>query len=75
MNLRDLLDGLAARVIGDAGVSVRAVQSDSRAIQRGDVFVAVRGLRSDGHAFVAAAIERGHKRFLEADQLAGKLSD
>jgi len=59
MNLRDLLDGLAARVIGDAGVSVRAVQSDSRAIQPGDVFVAVRGLRSDGHAFVAAAIERG----------------
>ncbi len=59
MTLRDLLDGLGARVIGDAGVPVGAVQSDSRAIRPGDVFVAVRGLRADGHAFVAAAIERG----------------
>jgi MurE/MurF fusion protein len=59
MTLRDLLDGLAARVIGDGGVAVRAVQSDSRAVEPGDVFVAVRGRRADGHAFVAAAIERG----------------
>ncbi|HSK04881.1 MAG TPA: UDP-N-acetylmuramoyl-L-alanyl-D-glutamate--2,6-diaminopimelate ligase, partial [Kofleriaceae bacterium] len=59
MTLRDLLDGLAARVIGDGGVAVRAVQCDSRAVEPGDVFVAVRGRRADGHAFVAAAIERG----------------
>jgi murE/murF fusion protein len=59
MTLRDLLEGLDARVIGDAAAPVRAVQSDSRAVAPGDVFVAVRGLRSDGHAFVGAAIERG----------------
>ncbi len=35
------------------------MRSDSRAIEPGDVYVAVRGLRADGHAFVAAAIERG----------------
>ncbi|HET9623844.1 MAG TPA: UDP-N-acetylmuramoyl-L-alanyl-D-glutamate--2,6-diaminopimelate ligase, partial [Kofleriaceae bacterium] len=50
----------AARVVGDAAaVTVRAVRSDSRAVEPGDVYVAVRGLRADGHAFVAAAIERG----------------
>jgi len=64
MTLGNLIDPLAgplagARVIGDAGVVVRAVRSDSRAVEPGDVYVAVRGIRADGHAFVAAAIERG----------------
>ncbi|HEX3765462.1 MAG TPA: UDP-N-acetylmuramoyl-L-alanyl-D-glutamate--2,6-diaminopimelate ligase, partial [Kofleriaceae bacterium] len=60
MTLGTLIDGLAgARLIGDPGARVRAVRSDSRAIEPGDVYVAVRGLRADGHAFVAAAVERG----------------
>ncbi|HTR50444.1 MAG TPA: UDP-N-acetylmuramoyl-L-alanyl-D-glutamate--2,6-diaminopimelate ligase [Kofleriaceae bacterium] len=59
MVLRQLIDGLGARLIGDAETAVRAVRDDSRQIEPGDVFVAVRGLHSDGHAFVASAIERG----------------
>ncbi|HEX3477154.1 MAG TPA: UDP-N-acetylmuramoyl-L-alanyl-D-glutamate--2,6-diaminopimelate ligase [Kofleriaceae bacterium] len=60
MTLGTLIDGLAgARLIGDPATPVRAVRSDSRTIEPGDVYVAVRGLRADGHAFVPAAIERG----------------
>ena len=60
MTLKDLLADLADhRVVGDDGISVGAVTSDSREVKRGDVFVALRGLRSDGHAFVPTAIERG----------------
>jgi murE/murF fusion protein len=59
MKLRALIDGLAARVIGDADVEITGVQSDSRAIKAGDVFVAIRGLRSDGHEFVAQVIAQG----------------
>src|SRR5262249_42485292 len=60
MQLRQLIDGLAgARLVGDGDPEVRSVSDDSRAIEAGDVFVAVKGMRSDGHAFAAAAIERG----------------
>jgi murE/murF fusion protein len=60
MTLRQLIDGLAdARLIGDGTVSVREVRGDSREVAAGDVFVAVHGLRSDGHEFLAAAVERG----------------
>jgi murE/murF fusion protein len=60
MTLGSLIDGLAgAHLIGDASTPVRAVRNDSRMIEPGDVYVAVRGLRADGHAFVSAAIERG----------------
>jgi len=58
--LRQLIDGLAgARVVGTAEIEVGAVQDDSRKVGKGEVFVAVRGLRSDGHDFVSTAIERG----------------
>jgi murE/murF fusion protein len=60
MKLRDLLPALSDyRVLGDDGVDVRAIKSDSREIEKGDAFVAVRGIRSDGHAFLGVAIERG----------------
>src|SRR6185436_408026 len=60
MTLGTLIDGLAgARLIGDPGTPIRAVRSDSREVEPGDVYVAIRGLRADGHAFIPAAIERG----------------
>jgi murE/murF fusion protein len=60
MKLRDLLDGLpGATVAGDTGVEVGTVRSDSREVRPGDVFVAVKGIRSDGHAFVKVALDQG----------------
>jgi murE/murF fusion protein len=60
MKLRQLIDGLAgARLIGDGDVEVRAVRDDSRKIGPGDVFVAIKGLRADGHAFAPATVQQG----------------
>lgn len=42
---------------GDAAFD--AVSTDSRAIQAGDLFVALRGERFDGHDFVADCLQRG----------------
>jgi UDP-N-acetylmuramoyl-L-alanyl-D-glutamate--2,6-diaminopimelate ligase len=40
-------------------VNVRAVQYDSRKVERGDLFVAIRGTSVDGHAYIQQAVERG----------------
>lgn len=59
--LRELIKGLDGQEDAPRfeDVEVSAVKSDSRAIGPGDVFVAVRGLSSDGHDFVADASQRG----------------
>jgi len=60
MTLRQLIEGLAgAKLTGDASVEIRGVHDDSRKVGPGDVFVAVKGLRSDGHDFVAKAVAQG----------------
>lgn len=44
---------------GGGSVAVRRVTTDSREAGPGDLFVALRGERFDGHGFVAQALERG----------------
>jgi UDP-N-acetylmuramoyl-L-alanyl-D-glutamate--2,6-diaminopimelate ligase len=58
MTFQQLLDG--AEVLSQSGdASVTGLDYDSRRIQPGDVFVAIRGESSDGNRFIDAAISRG----------------
>ena len=45
---------------GDApNLGIRRVWTDSRTVRRGDLFVALTGVRFDGHQFVADALQKG----------------
>lgn len=44
---------------GDLGMAVGQIRFDSRAVQPGDVFVAVRGAAVDGHQFIETALSKG----------------
>ena len=48
-------------VVGTTDQRVNAIQFDSRKIVAGDVFVAIKGLVSDGHDFIEKAISLGAK--------------
>jgi len=49
----------AERPARDADAAVGDVVTDSRVLREGDLFVALRGPRFDGHAFVREVLERG----------------
>ncbi len=51
--------GLAVELVGDGEVQVRGVRHDSRAVEPGDLFVAISGQQADGARFAASAVERG----------------
>jgi UDP-N-acetylmuramoyl-tripeptide--D-alanyl-D-alanine ligase len=55
----ELASGAGGRWIGAAPAEVRGVSTDSRALPAGALFVALRGERFDGHAFLAAARDAG----------------
>ncbi|MBM4161888.1 MAG: UDP-N-acetylmuramoyl-L-alanyl-D-glutamate--2,6-diaminopimelate ligase [Ignavibacteria bacterium] len=68
MRLAQLLDGVLVtklfqitygRFAVTHDVEIRSLQYDSRKVQRGDCFVAIRGTGADGHRFVGAAINSG----------------
>ncbi len=42
----------------------RGISIDSRTIKRGDLFIALRGVRFDGHQFVQEAMEKGGEGFI-----------
>ena len=60
----ELREVLSVKVLaGDPSPSakrrIRAVSTDSRSIRRGDLFVALRGERFDGHQFIPAVLAKG----------------
>jgi UDP-N-acetylmuramoyl-L-alanyl-D-glutamate--2,6-diaminopimelate ligase len=58
--LRDILYKVAIEsVTGSTETEVHAIHFDSRDIVSNDVFVAIKGTLSDGHAFIEAAIQAG----------------
>ena len=55
--LVDLLPGV--KVIGNVGKTIKDITSDSRVVQEGSLFIALKGIHADGHAFLANAAAGG----------------
>ena len=60
MRLNELVQVLEApEIVGDSEVEITGIQSDSRLVVPGSLFIAVRGTAVDGHTYIGAAIEKG----------------
>jgi UDP-N-acetylmuramoyl-L-alanyl-D-glutamate--2,6-diaminopimelate ligase len=60
MTLGELLSGLNARTLtGDLDTEILGLAYDSRAVQPGFLFFAIRGLREDGNRYIPKAIAKG----------------
>ena len=60
MRLEELARGVPGAVLeGRGDLEVSGIAYDSRRVNPGDLFVAVAGIRSDGHAYAADAVSAG----------------
>lgn len=60
MRLENLLrDICKVTVIGDENKEITGVNIDSRQVQEGHLFIAVKGTQTDGHSYINKAIENG----------------
>ncbi len=46
-------------IIGNTEMEISGVQSDSRKVEKGNIFVATRGTNVNGHNYISPAIEKG----------------
>lgn len=60
MELSDLLKAIQpVRIIGSTDIEITGVNIDSRLIEAGHLFMAMRGTQTDGHAYIPVAIGKG----------------
>ena len=62
MNLKKILigiDGLKAK--GNIDIEIKGIESNSKNIKEGDLFIAIKGFATDGHKYVNDAIAAGAK--------------
>lgn len=58
--LEEIADATGGQILAAAtGITVCGVSTDSRTVKPGELFVALKGERFDGHDFVEAAMEKG----------------
>jgi UDP-N-acetylmuramoyl-tripeptide--D-alanyl-D-alanine ligase len=57
--LRQAAGWTGGRLVGDGGVAVQRVHTDTRTLQAGDLFVALKGERFDANDFIAEARGKG----------------
>lgn len=69
MKLAKLMEGLEYEVLkGNLDVSINNINYDSRKVKDGDMFVCIKGFKSDGHNFIDAAINNGAKVIVCEDE-------
>ena len=60
MLLTDILQNvILLKTTGETEIEITSIQFDSRKVEAGCVFVATKGTASDGHQYIAMAIEKG----------------
>ena len=58
-NLSEILKPIECEVRGTLPAEINSIQTDSRKVGTGDIFVAVRGLAADGHNFLTDCEKSG----------------
>ncbi len=68
MILEKVIAGSGVTAIeGNPHAEISSVCNDSRKVAHGSLFIAVKGFASDGHAFIAAAIQKGARAIVCED--------
>ncbi|MDO5555358.1 MAG: UDP-N-acetylmuramoyl-L-alanyl-D-glutamate--2,6-diaminopimelate ligase [Clostridia bacterium] len=76
MNLKSILNGIDnIKAKGNIELDVLSIADDSRKVEKGGMFVAIKGFETDGHKYIKQAIENGAKVIVIEEGASIKKSD
>ena len=60
MELKTVISGIEGlKAHGDLNIDIKSIESDSRKIKDGGMFIAIAGFQTDGHKYIKQAVENG----------------
>lgn len=60
MKLKEILVGLEGlKVKGDLDLNIKEIESNSKEVKKGYLFIAIKGFDTDGHQYIGNAIKKG----------------
>ena len=60
MKLKSVLNGIEGlKAKGDLEIDIKSIAHDSRKVEEGGMFIAIKGFEVDGHKYIKSAIEKG----------------
>lgn len=68
ITVKEIIAATGGRLFrGDPDTGIKKFSLDSRTLTAGDVFIAVKGSRVDGHRFIREAVDKGARGIMAAD--------
>lgn len=75
MKLKEILTSIQpVKIIGNQDIEITGVDIDSRQVESGHLFMAMRGTQTDGHTYIPTAIEKGATAIL-CEELPAELAE
>lgn len=70
MTIEQIIQGTGAEILhGTPSTSVTSITADSRKVEKGSLFVAMKGCSADGHEYIQDALSKGAAGVVDADRL------
>ena len=70
MTLKELVKNIDCEIFGNPKTEIKGIAYDSRKVQDGYLFIAIKGFETDGHKYIESAIKNGAVAVLGEDDIA-----
>ncbi len=67
LTVEDIIEATGGKLLSDNSKSFKGISIDSRTIEQGEMFIAIRGEKFDGHEYVESALVKGDGAIVERE--------
>lgn len=70
MTLKEIIKDINAEVFGSTDIEIKGIAYDSRKVEEGYLFIAIKGFETDGHKYIESAVKKGAAAVIGEEEIA-----